>query len=117
MTDADLLGLVGSVALFAFAFLLAWIARRSHRFNRYGQEALACAAAWVFVVAITRCLSIADVIGTTLVRSANTLAAIVFLTILAELVWLRRVETTNGRRRGDRPEVRPEDALRSPSAR
>ena len=96
MNKIDTLNLVGTSALFAFAALLGWVALHSHRFHRYGQEALGCAAAWIFIVGTMRCLSLAGVANTSLVRLVNTLSAIVFLIILGELLVLRRVEVKNG---------------------
>ena len=97
MSRADLTALVGSVVIFTMSGLFAWTAYHAHRFQRYGREALLCAAAWTFVVALMRCLSLAGVVNTDTVRSTNTVSAIVSLVILAEIAWLRRVEQNNSK--------------------
>lgn len=96
MNKVDTLNLIGTAALFAFAALLGWVALHSHRFGRYGREALMLAAAWIGVVGLMRILSLASLVSTDTVRSTNTLFAIVCITILGEIIWLRRVEKKNG---------------------
>ena len=96
MSRADLTALVGAVVIFAMSGLLAWVAVHAHRFRRYGREALLCAAAWTFVVALMRCLSLGGLVSTDTVRSTNTVSAIVAVVILSEIAWLRRVEQKNG---------------------
>ena len=85
-----------AIAIFYVSGLLAWVAVHARRFQRYGREALLCAAAWTFVVALMRCFSLAGWVSTDTVRSTNTVSAIVALVILTEIAWLRRVEHKNG---------------------
>ena len=96
MSRADLTALVGSVVIFGMSGLFALTAFHTHRFQRYGREALLCAAAWTFVVALMRCFSLAEWVSTDTVRSTNTVSAIVAVVILSEIAWLRRVEQKNG---------------------
>ena len=96
MSRADQIALVGAVVIFGMSGLFAWVAFYVHRFQRYGREALFCAAAWTFVVALMRVLSLAEWVSTDTVRSTNTVSAIVALVILTEIAWLRRVEHKNG---------------------
>ena len=96
MSRADLTALVGAVVIFGMSGLLAWVAVHARRFQRYGREALLCAAAWTFVVALMRCFSLAEWVSTDTVRSTNTVSAIVAVVILSEIAWLRRVEQKNG---------------------
>jgi len=99
MNRADLTALVGSIAIFGLSALFLIIALHARRFQRYGREALGCAAAWTFIVALFRCLNVTDIISTDTFRSINTVSAIVFLVILGQIAWLRRVEHNNGKRR------------------
>ena len=96
MSRADLIALVGAVVIFAMSGLFALIAFHARRFQRYGREALLCAAAWTYVVALMRCFSLAEWVSTDTVRSTNTVSAIVAVVILTEIAWLRRVEQKNG---------------------
>ena len=96
MSRADLTALVGDVVIFGMSGLLAWVAVHAHRFQRYGREALLCAAAWTFVVAVMRLLSLGGLVNTDTVRSTNTVAAIVAIVILTEIAWVRRVAQKNG---------------------
>jgi hypothetical protein len=92
MSNADLLGLVGSVALFALAGVLLWIGAHPLRYGRYGQEALICAGCWTLVVALMRVLSISHVVSTDVVRRVNTMSAVTALVIIAGTVTLYRTE-------------------------
>ena len=96
MSRADLTALVGDVVIFGMSGLLAWVAYHARRFQRYGREALFCAAAWTFVVALMRSLSLGGLVNTDTVRSTNTVAAIVAIVILTEIAWVRRVAQKNG---------------------
>ena len=96
MSRADLTALVGAVVIFAMSGLFALIAFHARRFQRYGREALLCAAAWTFVVAVMRLLSLGGLVNTDTVRSTNTVSAIVAIVILSEIAWLRRVAQKNG---------------------
>src|SRR3990167_589514 len=101
MSKADLVALIGSVAIFGLSALFLTIAFHGRRFQRYGREALGCAAAWTFVVAFMRILSLVELVDTNAVRSVNTLSAVVFLLILSQIAWLRRIENNNGKRRNN----------------
>ena len=96
MSRTGLTALVGAVVIFGMSGLFALVAFYAHRFQRYGREALFCAAAWTFIVALTRVLSLADLVSTDTVRSTNTVSAVVALVILGEIAWVRRVAQKNG---------------------
>ena len=96
MTRADQIALVGAVVIFGMSGLFALTAFHTHRFQRYGREALLCAAAWTFVVALMRGLSLGGVVDTGTVRSTNTVSALAALLILWQIAWARRAEARNG---------------------
>ena len=93
-----MIAVAGNVLIFVFAAILVMVAKR--RYERYGREALDCAALFIFTIGVNRALSIAHVISTDRVREINSYAILVCTVILAEAVWLHRVEvvTTNGGR-------------------
>ena len=96
MSRADQIALVGAVVIFGMSGLFALTAFHAPQFRRYGREALLCAAAWTFVVALMRVLSLGGLVNTDTVRSTNTVSAIVAIVILTEIAWLRRVAQKNG---------------------
>jgi len=93
---ADQIALVGAVVIFAMSGLFALTALHVPQFRRYGREALLCAAAWTFIVALMRVFSLAGKVSTDTVRSTNTVAAVVAVVILTEIAWVRRAEQKNG---------------------
>lgn len=83
---------VGTVAFALLATLLASIAVHSHRYRRYGREALLCTSVLLFVFTVTRALSSYAKIEPETARSVNGIAVWATLAIVLQLAILRRKE-------------------------
>lgn len=92
------LQILGSVAIYGCAALLAAIGASAERYGRYGREALLCAAGLMATGATVRVITTAGVLTQVEGRVVNGLLAFPFLAILIELMVLQRMEE-----RGEKP--------------
>ena len=99
MSAGQILQLVGTIALVVFGFGLVDVAHSTERFSRYGREALYCAAAFSFAACFARMAALLGLFTQENARIVNGLLAVAFVAILAQIVWLHRVENGNAPRR------------------
>jgi hypothetical protein len=95
----ELLEATGTVAFYAFSFLLAYVAINADRFSRYGQEALLAAAALLFTAALMRTLVVLDWIGREQAIMVNSVAAISFVLLGVQLAAIKLVAIRHEERR------------------
>lgn len=93
MTQAQLGENIGTIAVFALAVGLAHIALHARSYQRLGREALLCASAFVFCQAVIRTLSINHLIAPETARSVVAISAVAALAVLAQLGWLRHLDS------------------------
>lgn len=98
--NATVAQILGSVAIYGCAGLLAAIGASAERYGRYGREALLCAAAFLGTAATVRMLVTMDMLTQTEGRVVNGLLAFPFLAILIELMVLQRMEHNREPRTG-----------------
>lgn len=98
MTLLEWLELTGTIAFFAFAVVLAWIAVHLERFTRYGQEALLAGATLSFTAGLMRMLVFVSWLDREQAVIVNSVGAVTFLLIGVQLIVLREVQIHYRRR-------------------
>lgn len=101
-SEVDVLSsLAGTVVFIMFALTLLWIAASFETFDRYGREALRCAAVFIMVIATTRTLNTLGLLIATDARAINTLAGWIVMAILIQVILTRssRMAMARGRAR------------------
>ncbi len=81
--------MVGTGVFVMLAITLIWISTSFDSFDRYGREALRCAAAFILVVATTRTLNAMGILIPTDARAVNTIAGFVTFSILVQVILTR----------------------------
>jgi hypothetical protein len=84
---------ITTVAVAALAWSLAYVALSANRYNRLGREALLCAASFIFLQAVTRTLSINNLISPGTARLLVGITAFFALAVLAQLAYLKRLDS------------------------
>ena len=90
MIDTFTAQLIGTICIALFAGILYLVAWKSHWFDRFGKEALLCAASLTMTTAAIRFLVYYKIISQSDARTINGIAAAVFLTILLEILYINR---------------------------
>lgn len=78
-----------TIAVFALAFMLTYIALSALRYERYGREALLAAAAFIGVQAIVRTLSINAVVTADTARLLVGMSALTAFAIIVQIAVLK----------------------------
>lgn len=96
MDAYDLVEVLGTFAIFAFALICAYTAVHIDRFTRFGQEALLAAAALFFTSGVMRLCVLAGFMEREQAIMVNSTAAIAFLLIGVQLAAMRFVYARKG---------------------
>jgi hypothetical protein len=92
------LEIIGTVAIFAFSLMCAYVALNVERFTRFGQEALLAAAALLFTAGLMRICFLWGLISRENAVLVNSAAAIAFVLIGLQLTLMRYVYEKGGTR-------------------